>query len=184
MITRVAFLLAALFATPVALAQPKPGVTTRADVRASMGEPDSTLDHTTLEGDLDLFFNAGADGFAWALADPDKRFIATYDVMEYPEAPTGSAASYFVFASGGDKLLYAVVKPSPSEATLAKAKKRYGKDPVVTMEIHRMSHMEVTTYHYIWADEGIELTSFNDEGRIDQKIYVKRDKRGRVPIYR
>lgn len=181
--------LAAVLAPAAALAQPRPGVTTKADVIAAMGEPDMTFQADALVGDVELNLVPGNPNtvdrvMRLSLADPDKRPLGLYDVLQYWDSPTSMETTSFVFVEGSDRLLYAIVKPSPSEYTLDEAVKRYGRQPVVETRTHEMGHIRLGAIHLVFRDEGVELVVDNSEGRVSRKIYVRRDAKGHATTAR
>lgn len=174
-------------ALPSALAQPRPGVTTRADVIAQKGKPDMTFKTDVLAGDVEIDPTPG-DPYSVnrvirrSLADPDKRPIALYDVLQYWDGPKGTSRSSFVFLEGDDRLLYAVVKPSPSEATYEDATKRYGREPEVEQRLYERGHRIQSTAHLVFRDEGVELVIETRDMRVSKKLYVHRDAKGRATL--
>ena len=178
--------LAAVLVPGLALAQARVGVTTKADVRAAMGDP-MEFDADVLHGDVELNLVPGSPStvdlaFARADADPDKRKVKAYEVLQYWAAEHGTKTISFVFLPGNDRLLYAIVEPSPSEATLEKATARYGKKPVIETRVHQMGHTSLVAYHLVFADEGVELVIDNAQGKVTRKILVYRDAKGRAFI--
>lgn len=180
-------LVVALLVFPVAaVAQPRTGETRRADVLAERGEPDFVVPHTTLEGEIDLFHSAGIAAidraFARAREGREQRSVVGYDVLSWWEGAKGVMRTEYVFEEGGDILLYAITKPSPSEATLEKAIRRYGYAPVERKRTHTMGHLEVVAIHYEFAADDVELVALREPGRMDRKIFVHRDpSTGKLP---
>ena len=173
----------ALLLPTAALAQPLPGVTTKADVLAMMGEPDMTFQADALFGDVELLPAPGSPGtvdrvFARARKDPHGRKPALYDVLQYWDGPSGTSRSSFVFPEGGDRLLYAVVKPSPSEATLDKAIARYGRRPEIRTVEYEYGHLVLVAFHLVFAEDGVELVVDNRAGKVTRKLLVHRDENG------
>lgn len=173
------FLAICLVVSSPALAQPRPGETRRVDAIAERGQPDFVVPHTTLEGDIDLFHAAGVAAidraFARAAKDATGRDVVGYQVLSWWEGHRGAMRTEYVFAEDGEILLYAITRPSPSEDTLAEAIRRYGYRPIERRRIHVMGHLEVSAVHYEFAADGVELVAMKEPGRIDRKIYVRRD---------
>lgn len=181
------FALLAYLAIPSALSQPRPGVTTRADVIAQKGTPDMTFQSDVLAGDVEIDPTPG-DPYSVdrvvrrSRADADKRPIARYDVIQYWDGPRGTSRSSFVFLEGDDRLLYAIVKPSPSEATWPEATKRYGREPIIERRQYERGHLILNTLHLVFRDEGVELVIDRPDLRVSRKVYVHRDAKGRATL--
>jgi hypothetical protein len=182
------FVLAAALVPGIALAQARVGVTTKADVRAAMGDP-MEFQVDVLDGDVELNLVPGSPSTVDAAlrkskADPDKRPIELYDVLQYWASDKGTKKISFVFRPGDDRLLYAIIEPSPSEDTLEKAIARYGREPVIEQRVHQMGHGHIylAAYHLVFAEEGVELVIDNRAGRVTKKILVYRDAKGRAFI--
>jgi hypothetical protein len=179
--------LLAYLALPSADAQPRPGVTTRADVVARMGKPDMTFQSDVLAGDVDIDPTPG-DSFSVdrmfrrMRGDADKRPIALYDVLQYWDGPTVTSRTSFVFLEGDDRLLYAVMHPSPSEKTYEAATKRYGREPVVERRLHEKGHIIMSTVHLVFAEEGVELVIERQDLSVSRKLYVHRDAKGHATL--
>lgn len=179
--------LLACLAISSAHAQPRPGVTTRADVVAKMGEPDMSFRTDVLAGDVQIDPTPG-DPYSIervirrSQADADKRTLAQYDVMQYWDGPRGTSRSSFVFLEGEDRLLYAVVKPSPSEESFEKATKRYGREPILERRQYESGHLLLNTVHLVFREEGVELVIDRPDLQVSRKLYVHRDAKGRATM--
>lgn len=172
---------------PSAHAQPRPGVTTRADVLAKMGEPDMSFQADVLAGDVEIDPGPGDpyginELLRRSREEGAKRPLALYDVMQYWDGPKGTSRSSFVFREGEDRLLYAVVKPSPSEETYVKAQGRYGREPDIEQRIHESGHLIIKAIHLVYREEGVELVIDRPDGKVSKKIYVHRDAKGHATL--
>lgn len=179
--------LLAYLALPSANAQPRPGVTTRADVLAMKGEPDMSFQTDVLAGDVEIDPVPGDTSTVLrvvrrSLADADKRPVSQYDVMQYWDGPKGTGRSSFVFLEGDDRLLYAVVKPSPSEANIEAATKRYGREPLLERRQYDMGHLTLSTIHLVFREEGVELVIDRKDLQVSRKLHVIRDAKGRATL--
>lgn len=143
----------------------KPLETTPAQVLARNGKPHGDYATWLVEGEVDFLVGFPSTTHMKAVAEKAKSLgkkVRKVRVLEYRDPDAFSDAAHLVFFE--DKLWYALVPVSPSEATPKKVEDRYGRKPVVSTRTRLENDIVHSMTLHAFPDLGMAWVQTRTEG--------------------